>query len=61
MFLGQAETALGPVRRSYQSARADSHLHIAVAVSEQEIAAGLMEWISDASFISDVSWQTQNQ
>ena len=61
MFRGQAETALGPVRRSYQSAGADSHPHVAVAASEQEIAAGLMEWIGNASSISDVSWQTQNQ
>jgi hypothetical protein len=61
MFRSQAETALGPVRRSYQSAAADSHLQLSVAASEQEIAAGFVEWIGDASFISDVSWQTQNQ
>jgi hypothetical protein len=48
MFRDQAETAFGPVRRSYQAAGSDRNLQVAVAPSEQEIVAGLLEWIGGA-------------
>jgi cephalosporin-C deacetylase-like acetyl esterase len=59
VFHGQAETALGPVRRSYESARADSHLYVALAASEKDIAARLLEWIGDASWNHGLSLDSQ--
>jgi cephalosporin-C deacetylase-like acetyl esterase len=49
MFRGQAETALGPLRRTYRSAGADNRLRVAIAVSERDVREALMLWIGDAS------------
>lgn len=51
MFRAQAETALQPVRRDYEAGAAGSHLQVAVAPSEHEIAAELTGWIGAAQTI----------
>jgi hypothetical protein len=49
MFRAQAEAALQPVRRDYDTASAGNHLQVAVAPSEHEIAAELTGWIGAAT------------